>query len=312
MSGTPKADLIWFDGSYVEWEDANVHLLTHTLHYGLGVFEGTRVYEQQDGGSAVFRLDDHLRRLYRSAKILQLEIPHRIEELREATLELVVRNNLESCYIRHIVFLGDGAMGLNPAGNPVRTAIIAWPWGAYLGDEAIADGIRCKISSFVRHFPNAMMNKAKACGGYINSILAKREAISQGYDEAILLDVNGYVAEGSGENLFLVRDGEIRTPPLTSALEGITRDTVMALARRRDLPIRESWLSRDDLYVADELFLTGTAAELTPVREVDDRPIGDGRPGPITKALQSDYFGAVEGAGEDPAGWLTPIPLRIA
>lgn len=305
---TPHADWIWLDGEFVAWDDARVHILTHTLHYGLGVFEGTRVYETTGGGSAVFRLDDHLRRLRRSAKIMQIDMTWSDDALIDATLELVARNQLPSCYLRHLVFVGDGLMGLNPKSNPIRTAIIGWPWGAYLGDEGLEKGIRCRVSSFVRHHPNAMMNKAKACGGYLNSILAKREALRVGYDEAIMLDTNGFVAEGSAENLFVVRGNRLRTPPLTSALDGITRDTVMQLARQEGLTVEEAYMSRDELYLADEIFLTGTAAEVTPVQSVDDRPVGEGRPGPITRNLQARYQAAVRGELADRAAWLRPIP----
>lgn len=307
---TPRADWIWLDGEFVAWTDANLHILTHTLHYGLGVFEGTRVYAQQAGGSAVFRLEDHLRRLRNSAKIVQLDYGFGDAELAEATTTLVARNGLESCYLRHLVFIGDGAMGLNPGTNPVRTAIMGWAWGTYLGDEALEKGIRCKVSSYVRHFPNSMMNKAKACGSYLNSILAKREALAMGYDEAILLDTQGFVAEGSGENIFLVRGNELRTPPLTSALEGITRDSVIRLAADLGLTVREQYMSRDDLYLADEIFLTGTAAEITPVSEVDNRPVGHGRPGPITRRVQERYFQAVRGELPDYADWNHPVPLE--
>lgn len=305
---TPRADWIWLDGNFVAWDDARVHILTHTLHYGLGVFEGTRVYETTGGGSAVFRLDDHLRRLRRSAKIMQLDMTWSDDALAEATLELVARNHLPSCYLRHLVFIGDGMMGLNPKSNPIRTAIMGWSWGAYLGDEGLEKGIRCRVSSFVRHHPNAMMNKAKACGGYLNSILAKREALRVGYDEAIMLDTNGFVAEGSAENLFVVRGDRLRTPPLTSALDGITRDTVIQLARQEGLTVEEAYMSRDELYLADEIFLTGTAAEVTPVQSVDDRPVGEGRPGPVTRNLQAKYLAAVRGELADRSAWLRPIP----
>ncbi len=308
----PRADWIWLDGKFVSWDDANVHILTHTLHYGLGVFEGTRVYETSSGGSAAVRLEDHLRRLRRSAKIMQMEPTFSDNELAAATCELVARNNLPSCYLRHLMFIGSGMMGLNPRDNPIRTAIIGWSWGTYLGDEGLEKGIRCRISSFSRHHPNAMMNKAKACGGYLNSILAKREALRVGYDEAIMLDSNGFVAEGSAENLFVVRGKRLRTPPLTSALDGITRDTVIQLAHEEGLTVEEVYMSRDELYIADEIFLTGTAAEVTPVQSVDDRPVGEGRPGPITRKLQANYHAAVRGELPAHSRWLTPIDYAKA
>jgi len=301
MSEAPSitGEKIWLDGQFVDWSDAKVHILTHTLHYGLGVFEGIRCYQTADGRSAVFRLGDHVRRLFDSARINLMEIPFGRKEIEEASLETLRRNHLEEGYIRPIAFIGEGAMGLHPGSNPIRVAVIAWPWGKYLGEEGMENGIRAKISTFSRHHVNAKMTKGKTCGDYVNSILAKREALLDGYDEAIMLDVHGLVSEASGENVFIVRDGVLQTPPLHSVLDGITRATVCELARRRDIRVEERLITRDDLYVADEIFLTGTAAEVTPIREVDHRAIGNGSRGPLTKALQEAYFDVV--AGRDSA-----------
>jgi branched-chain amino acid aminotransferase len=297
MSETPSitGEKIWLDGQFVDWADAKIHILTHTLHYGLGVFEGIRCYRTADGRSAVFRLGDHIRRLFDSARINLMEIPFDRKEIEEASLETLRRNHLEEGYIRPIAFIGEGAMGLHPGSNPIRVAVIAWPWGKYLGEEGMENGIRAKISTFSRHHVNAKMTKGKTCGDYVNSILAKREALLDGYDEAIMLDVHGLVSEASGENVFIVRDGVLQTPPLHSVLDGITRATVCELARRRDIRVEERLITRDDLYVADEIFLTGTAAEVTPIREVDHRAIGNGSRGPLTKALQEAYFDVVAG-----------------
>jgi branched-chain amino acid aminotransferase len=293
-----SGEKIWVDGGFVDWADAKVHLLTHTLHYGLGVFEGIRCYRTDDGRSAVFRLSEHIRRLFDSARINLLEIPFSREELEEATLETMRRNHLEEGYMRPLVFIGDGEMGLNPGGNAIRVAIMAWAWGAYLGEESMERGIRAKVSTFSRHYVNAKMTKGKTCGDYVNSILAKREALLDGYDEAIMLDTQGLVSEASGENIFLVRDGELRTPPLHTVLDGITRETVCELAADKGIRVEERSITRDDLYIADEIFLTGTAAEVTPVREVDHRTVGDGRRGPVTELLQEAFFSVA--AGRDP------------
>jgi branched-chain amino acid aminotransferase len=297
MSETPSitGEKIWLDGQFVDWADAKIHILTHTLHYGLGVFEGIRCYRTADGRSAVFRLADHVRRLFDSARINLMEIPFGQKEIEEASLETLRRNQLEEGYIRPIAFIGEGAMGLNPGTNAIRVAVIAWPWGSYLGEDGMQNGIRAKISSFSRHHVNAKMTKGKTCGDYVNSILAKREALLDGYDEAIMLDVQGLVSEASGENVFVVRDGVLQTPPLHSVLDGITRATVCELARRRDIQVEERLITRDDLYIADEIFLTGTAAEVTPIREVDHRTIGSGTRGPVTKVLQDAYFDVVAG-----------------
>jgi branched-chain amino acid aminotransferase len=287
---------IWLDGKFVPWAEANVHILTHTLHYGLGVFEGIRCYAGSDGRSSVFRLPEHIKRLFDSAKINLMEIPYSAAELEEATLESLRRNHLAEGYIRPIVFIGDGAMGLHPGDNPVRVAVIAWEWGKYLGDEGMAKGIRAKVSTFSRHHVNAKMTNGKTCGDYVNSILAKREALLDGFDEAIMLDTQGLVSECTGENIFVVRNGKIKTPPLYSVLDGITRDSMIEVARRCGYVVEESQLARDDLYVADEIFLTGTAAEVTPIREVDYRQIGEGRRGPITEELQKTFFDIVQGS----------------
>ena len=296
---------IWLDGKFVKWSDANIHILTHTLHYGLGVFEGIRCYAGADGRSAIFRLPEHIRRLFDSAKINLIEIPFSREELEAVTLESLRRNDLTEGYIRPLVFIGDGAMGLHPGDNPVRVAVIAWEWGKYLGDEGITKGIRAKVSTFARHHVNAKMTKGKTCGDYVNSILAKREALLDGFDEAIMLDTQGLVSECTGENIFLVRDGKIRTPPLYSVLDGITRASMIEVARDRGYSVEETQLTRDDLYLADEIFLTGTAAEITPIREIDYRTIGDGKRGKITEELQTAFFDIVTGVDTRYDRWRT-------
>jgi branched-chain amino acid aminotransferase len=304
MSGV-SGEKIWLDGELVDWDAARVHVLTHTLHYGLGVFEGIRCYRTDDGRSAVFRLAEHVRRLFESAHINLLEVPFSQDEVSAAVRETLRANGLDEGYIRPLVFVGDGAMGLNPGDNPIRLTIIAYAWGAYLGEEGMEQGIRAKVSSFQRHHVNAKMAKGKTCGDYVNSILAKREALLDGYDEAIMLDSQGFVAEASGENLFLVRDGEITTPPLPTVLAGITRATAIELAREKGIAVTERSLGRDELYIADELFLTGTAAEVTPIREVDRRTIGAGARGPVTKALQAAFFDVVRGKDRKHEDWLT-------
>lgn len=296
---------IWLDGKFVKWSDANIHILTHTLHYGLGVFEGIRCYAGVDGRSAVFRLPEHIRRLFDSAKINLIEIPFSPEELEAVTLESLRRNKLTEGYIRPLVFIGDGAMGLHPGDNAVRVAVIAWEWGKYLGDEGVTKGIRAKVSTFARHHLNAKMTNGKTCGDYVNSILAKREALLDGFDEAIMLDTQGLVSECTGENIFVVRDGKIRTPPLYSVLDGITRASMIEVARDRGYRVEETQLTRDDLYVADEIFLTGTAAEVTPIREIDHRTIGEGKRGAITEELQTAFFDIVTGADTRYDRWRT-------
>jgi branched-chain amino acid aminotransferase len=296
---------IWLDGQWVPWADAQVHVLTHSLHYGLGVFEGIRCYRTDDGRSAVFRLPEHMRRLYDSARINLMEVPFDREVLTEAVLESLRRNGLAEGYIRPLVFIGDGAMGLHPGDNPVRVAVISWAWGKYLGEDGMAQGIRAKVSTFARHHVNSKMTNGKTCGDYVNSILAKREAVLDGFHEAVMLDTDGLVSECTGENIFLVRDGRIYTPLGHSVLNGITRATMIELARDRGLEIIETTLTRDDLYIADEIFLTGTAAEVTPVRELDHRKIGSGRRGPVTEQLQSAYFDAVSGRDPKHMEWLS-------
>jgi len=301
-----RSDHIWLDGQFVPWEEARVHVLTHTLHYGLGVFEGVRCYEGVAGRSAIFRLHEHTARLFASAHILGLEIPYSPEQINAACIQAVSKNRLQSCYIRPLVFLGDGEMGL-AARNPVRAAVIVWPWGSYLGEQGVRHGIRVRTSSFQRFPVNALMSKAKAVGHYVNSILAAVEARRGGYDEALLLDVDGFVAECSGENIFIVKNGKVKTSPLTSVLPGITRDTVMTLLEDRDIPCREERFTRDEVYIADEAFLTGTAAEITPIRELDDRRIGDGKPGSVTAALQAAYARVTRGEEARYRPWLSPV-----
>ncbi|HEX4458437.1 MAG TPA: branched-chain amino acid transaminase [Polyangia bacterium] len=303
-------DKIWLDGSLVPFAQANVHILTHTLHYGVGAFEGIRAYKRADGKGAIFRLAEHIDRLFESAHICSIEVPYTREQIAAACLDTMRANKMNEAYLRPLVFLGDGELGLGSLGNPVRVAVAVYEWGAYLGEEGLRRGIRAKVSSFTRGGLNSIMSKGKICGQYVNSVLAKREAIKAGYSEAILLDVMGQVAEASGENIFMMRKGKLRTPPLSSAiLAGITRDTVIQLAREMGITVEESTFARDELYIADEVFFTGTAAELTPVREIDDRQIGAGECGPTTRKLQDAYFESVKGrAGQEKPlhpEWLT-------
>ena len=299
-----KLKYIWMDGKLVNWDDAQVHVLTHTLHYGLGAFEGIRAYELADGRSAVFRLREHVRRLLDSCHIGQMACPYSIDQLMTACKETLAANGLKNGYIRPVAYIGDGVMGVHPANNPIRVFIATWTWGAYLGEEALKKGIRAKISSYTRWQPNTVMTRGKLTGHYVTGILAKREAKSLGFDEAIMLDTEGYCAEGSGENLFIVRDGKIKTAPLTCVLPGITRDTIFRLAHDNGIAIEEQRFSRDELYIADEAFFTGTAAEVTPIREVDARAIGKGEPGPVTKKLQEKFFEVVKGKNAKYADWL--------
>jgi branched-chain amino acid aminotransferase len=300
-----KAEKIWLDGKLVNWDDAKVHVLTHALHYGVGVFEGIRAYKTADGRSAVFRLREHMQRLYDSAHIVLMEIPYPIERLHEACLETLRANKQAEGYIRPLAFFGYGSMGVG-ALNPVQVTIASWPWGAYLSDEGLKKGIRAKVSSFTRLHVNVNMVRAKVSGQYVNSFLANREATLAGYEEAILLDTEGYVAEGSGENIYIVKDGTLITPPLSSpVLAGITRDSVLRIARDQGIPVLEQKFTRDTMYLADELFMTGTAAEVTPVREVDNRRVGRGEPGPVTKKIQDTYFRAVHGEEQRYKEWLT-------
>ncbi|MFW5452317.1 branched-chain amino acid transaminase [Thioalkalivibrio sulfidiphilus] len=304
MSMADRDGLIWYDGKMVPWRDATTHVLTHTLHYGMGVFEGVRAY-QTDRGTAIFRLEDHTRRLFRSARILGMNIPYSEAELNEAQKAAVRDNHLKSAYMRPMGFYGSEGMGLRADNLQVHVIVAAWEWGSYLGAENMERGIRVKVSSFNRHHVNITMCKAKANGNYMNSMLALQEALSCGYDEALLLDTEGYVSEGSGENFFMIQDGVIYTPELTSALDGITRKTIFALAAEEGLEIREKRITRDEVYVADEAFFTGTAAEVTPIRELDRRPIGDGSRGPITEKLQTLYFDVVHGRTGRHDHWLT-------
>ncbi len=303
MSMADRDGVIWFDGEMVPWRDAKVHVLTHTLHYGMGVFEGLRAYPT-DRGTAIYRLNAHTDRLFRSAHILAMKIPFDKATLNAAQKAVVRENGLDSAYIRPMCFYGSEGMGIRADNLKVHTIIAAWEWGAYLGEEALEKGIRIKTSSFTRHHVNITMCKAKANGNYMNSMLALHDALQDGYDEALLLDVDGYVAEGSGENIFIVRDGIIYTPELTSALEGITRDTIFRLAADNDLEVREKRITRDEVYIADEAFFTGSAAEVTPIRELDGRTIGEGRRGPITEILQRQYFDLVHGRLDKYPDWL--------
>lgn len=294
------------DGKLVDWNKARVHVLTHTLHYGLGVFEGIRCYKTAKG-SAIFRLDEHIDRLFRSAHIFMMKIPFSKKEIRNAVIQTIKANKLKECYIRPLVYIGYGEMGLYSRNNPINVAVAVWPWGAYLGDKGIKHGIRIKVSSFIRHHVNIDMTRGKVCGYYVNSQIAKFEAKACGYDEALLLDTEGYVSEGTGENIFIVRNNVIKTTPLTSILEGITRESIIQIARDVKLPVQEERFTRDELYIADEAFFTGTAAEVTPIREVDGRQIGSSSPGKITKQVQSLFFDTVKGKNKRYESWLTRI-----
>jgi len=306
MSFADRDGVIWMDGELVPWREATIHVLTHSLHYGGGIFEGVRAYKT-DRGPAIFRLSDHTERLFRSALIMNMKIPYDRDTINEAQINVVRENKLESAYIRPFCFYGSEGMGLHAGNLKVHVVVAGWEWGAYLGDEGLEKGIRVKISSYSRHHVNSTMCKAKVTGHYYNSILALQEAESCGYDEGLLLDTEGYVAEGSGENIFIVRDGRILTPDLSSALEGITRDTIVTFIDELGLELREKRITRDEVYVSDEVFFTGTAAEITPVREVDGRIIGDGARGPITRQLQTMYFDQVQGRREQHPEWLTLI-----
>jgi branched-chain amino acid aminotransferase len=303
-----KVKKVWLDGQFIDWDDANVHLMTHSLHYGLAAFEGIRAYKRADGATYVFRLREHIDRLFDTCKMCLLKPEFTREQVMSVCAETLRVNGMAEGYIRPLVFVGEGAMGIYAPSNPVRTAILAWKWGTYLGEEALTSGIRTKISSFARHHINVSLAKAKMTGQYTNSVLAKREAKLGGYDEAILLDVNGYVSEGSGENIFVVRKGVLHTPDLScSILEGITRDTVIALARELGMTVVEGRITRDQLWLGDEVFFTGTAAEVTPVREVDNRTVGDGTVGPLTKRIQQRFFEVVRGADTSHPEWLTRV-----
>ena len=306
MSMSDRDGMIWFDGKMVPWREANIHVLTHSLHYGLAVFEGIRAYKT-DKGTAIFRLPEHMERMANSAHIYQMQLPYSREQLAEACRQVVRENKLESCYVRPIAFYGSEKMGVSPKGASVHVAVAAWPWGAYLGPEGLDKGIRVKTSSFARHHVNVTMARAKFAATYANSILANLEATADGYDEAMLLDVDGFVAEGSGENVFIVKNGKLYEPELTSALIGITRDAVIQIAGELGIPVISKRLTRDDVYIADEAFFTGTAAEVTPIRELDNRRIGSGARGPITQKIQSLYFDCVHGRVPRRLEWLTLV-----
>ncbi len=306
MSMSDRDGLIWYDGKLVPWRNATTHVLTHSLHYGLAVFEGVRAYDT-DLGTAIFRLQDHTRRLFNSAHIYQMEIPYDQAAINAAQLEVVRANKLQSCYIRPLVFYGSEKMGVSPKGATVHVAIAAWPWGAYLGESALEQGIRVKISSYARQHVNVTMPRAKLASTYANSILANTEALDHGYDEAILLDTEGFVAEGSGENIFIVKDGVLCEPEIASALTGITRSTIHSLAADLGIPLQTKRLTRDDLYIADEAFFSGTAAEVTPIREIDRRVIGKGRRGPVTEQLQQAFFDVVNGKNAKYHHWLSKV-----
>jgi branched-chain amino acid aminotransferase len=306
--GIEKVDKIWVDGELVDWDDANEHVLAHTLHYGLGAFEGIRAYERADGRTAVFRLNEHIDRLFESCHICTIDVPYTRSDVVDACVEVLRVNKLGSAYLRPIVYLGGGALGLGSFEPPVRTVVAAFEWGAYLGEEGLTKGIRCTISGFRRGNIDSMMAKGKICGQYTTSILAKRHALKSGFQEAILLDGNGLVCEGSGENLFMVKDGVVRTAPTSAAiLAGITRDTSIQLLRELGHEVVEQQFTVDEMWCADEIFMTGTAAEVTPCREIDHRQIGSGEPGPVTRRLQDHFFGVVKGSDDKHDDWLTYI-----
>jgi branched-chain amino acid aminotransferase len=306
--GIVKVESIWLDGSLVPWDSASDHMLAHTLHYGLGVFEGIRAYHRADGRTAIFRLREHISRLLDSCHICTIDSVYSHEQLTQACLHVVKANKMSSAYLRPLIYLGSGALGLGSLEPPVRTMVACYEWGSYLGEDGLKNGIRCMISGFTRGNSNSTMNKGKICGQYVTSVLAKRMALKSGFHEALMLDGQGYVAEGTGENIFIVKNGVVRTPPTSAAiLAGITRDTVIALLREHKIEVREEPLARDELYVADEVFLTGTAAEITPVREIDHRKIGSGTCGPITKRVQDAFFAIVKGADNSHSEWLTYV-----
>ena len=306
MSMADRDGKIWKDGHMIDWRDATLHVLTHSLHYGMAIFEGVRAYKTPQG-TAIFRLKEHTQRLFNSAKIFQMVIPYDMETIMAAQRDVVRANNLESCYLRPLAWIGSEKMGVSARGNTIHVSIAAWPWGAYLGENGLARGIRVKTSSFTRHHVNVSMVRAKASGYYINSILANQEVTADGYDEALLLDTDGYVSEGAGENVFIVKNGKIYTPDLASCLDGITRDSVLTMARDLGIEIIEKRITRDEMYCADEAFFTGTAAEVTPIRELDNREIGSGSRGPITEKLQSLFFDVVAGKAPQYNHWLTLV-----
>jgi len=306
MSMANRDGFIWIDGKLIPWREANIHVLTHSLHYGMAVFEGVRAYKT-DKGTAIFRLKEHTRRLFNSAKIFQMPMSYTEEQISEATKSVVRENKLTSCYIRPIVWIGSEKLGVSAKGNTIHSSIAAWEWGAYLGEDGINKGIRVKTSSFTRHHVNVSLVRAKASGYYINSILANQEVTIHGYDEALLLDTDGYVSEGSGENVFIVKNGIVYTPDLASCLDGITRDAIFTIAKDLGIEVREKRITRDEMYCADEAFFTGTAAEVTPIRELDDRAIGNGSRGPITEKIQKVFFDAVAGKNDKYSHWLTLV-----
>ena len=306
MSMSNRDGFIWFDGQLIPWRDANIHVLTHSLHYGMAVFEGVRAYKTEQG-TAIFRLAEHTRRLFNSAKILQMNLPFSEEEVTKAQLDVVRSNNLTSCYLRPIAFIGSEKLGVSARGNTIHMTVAAWEWGAYLGEDGINKGIRVKTSSYTRHHVNVSLVRAKASGYYINSILANQEVTANGYDEALLLDTDGYVSEGSGENVFIVRDGILYTPDLASCLDGITRNAIITIAKDLGIEVREKRITRDEMYCADEAFFTGTAAEVTPIRELDDRIIGNGGRGPMTEQIQKIFFDVVAGKNDQYRHWLTLV-----
>ncbi|WP_211445003.1 branched-chain amino acid transaminase [Collimonas humicola] len=306
MSMDDRDGKIWKDGKLIDWRDANIHILTHSLHYGMAVFEGVRAYKTAQG-PAIFRLKEHTQRLLNSAKIFQMQVPYDLQTLIDAQIAVVRENQLESCYMRPLIWIGSEKLGIAAKGNTIHVAIAAWPWGAYLGEDGLAKGIRVKTSSFSRHHVNVSLVRAKASGYYINSILANQEALTDGYDEALLLDTDGYVSEGSGENVFIVKNGKIYTPDLASCLDGITRDAVLTMARDSGIEVIEKRITRDEMYCADEAFFTGTAAEITPIRELDNRSIGEGKRGPITEKIQAMFFEVVAGNSDKYQHWLTVV-----
>jgi len=306
MAAIKKVDAIWVDGQLVPWDNATEHVLAHTMHYGVGAFEGVRAYQRADGRTHIFRLREHIERLLDSCTICTLDVPYTVEQLMKACTDVVRTNKMTSCYLRPLVYLGYGALGLGSFEPPVRTVVACYEWGAYLGDDGLKKGIKCMVSGFTRANSNAVMNKGKICGQYVTSVLAKRMAIKSGFEEALMLDPQGYVAEGSGENIFVVKRGVVRTPPTSAAiLAGITRDTAITLMREQGIEVLEEPIARDELYVADEVFLTGTAAEITPVRDIDHRKIGRGEAGAVTRRLQEGFFSVVKGNDTKHEQWLS-------
>ncbi|MGE0402662.1 MAG: branched-chain amino acid transaminase [Kofleriaceae bacterium] len=304
--GIKKLDTIWIDGQLIPWDSATEHLLAHTMHYGVGAFEGIRAYQRTDGRTQIFRLRDHIERLIDSAAICTMDVPFTREQIMQACADVVRVNKMSSCYLRPLVYLGYGALGLGSFEPPVRTMVACYEWGAYLGDDGLKKGIKCMVSGFSRANSNAVMNKGKICGQYVSSVLAKRMAVKSGFDEALMLDPQGYVSEGTGENIFVVKKDVVRTPPTSGAiLAGITRDTVITLLREQGVDVREEPIARDELYIADEVFLTGTAAEITPVRDIDHRRVGRGEAGPVTRRVQESFFSIVKGADTKHDHWLS-------